>query len=70
MDTGQRSARITVKTIVVHRFDHRASRVEKFETYPRWGAIKTALKAVGVTGAAPVWIRTMVSHVIENTSSS
>jgi hypothetical protein len=37
MDTGQRSARITVKTIVVHRFYHRASRVEKVRNVSKVG---------------------------------
>ena len=38
MDTGQRSARITVKTIVVHRFDHRANRVAKVRNVSRLGS--------------------------------
>jgi len=38
MDTGQRSARITVKTIVVHRFDRRASRVAKVRNVSKVGS--------------------------------
>ena len=35
MDVGQRFARITVKTIAVHGFDHRASRVAKVRNVSR-----------------------------------
>jgi hypothetical protein len=38
MDSGERIARIALKTIPVHRFDQRPTEPQKFETYPDWGA--------------------------------
>jgi hypothetical protein len=38
MDSGERIARIALKTIPVHRFDQRPTEPQKFETYPCRGA--------------------------------